>query len=158
MECSHRLGSRDRTRLSDRKTGLLEEQDELHIRQTARRLKAAANRAHSADTLTMPRGRDLRAAVCSLMIPKTGSTYGLLRLYSVQVVDGTDVSANAVLSGGEGSRVGCRGRSSTCASCPDISFGVHMSLRHLPMPDEKPSLAGRLAPLPHNGPTVGHLT
>ena len=53
-----------------------------HTRQRVRRLKAVANRVHSANTLTMPRSRNLRAASCSLMIPKTGSTNGFLRLYA----------------------------------------------------------------------------
>ena len=40
------------------------------------------NRVHSADTFAKPRNKNLRAASCSLMIPKTGSTNGFLRLYA----------------------------------------------------------------------------
>ena len=40
------------------------------------------NRVHSADTFAKPRNKNLRAASCSLMIPKTGSTNGFLRLYT----------------------------------------------------------------------------
>ena len=53
-----------------------------HTRHRVRRLKAEANRPHSAVTLLRPRSRNLRAACCSLMIPSTGSTSPFLRRYN----------------------------------------------------------------------------